>query len=261
MKPLPLEKVEILLTRPFEKNQKLEKDIKKLGGKSILFPVMNITPLKPKSINQASQRLLTTDIIIFISKNAAINGLDHLDLSSCKIIAMGPTTNSFLSSQGLKVNYSPEQDFSSESLLNSEILSNINNKTITIVRGDSGRELLKRELCKRGAKVQYLITYRKEFHRFQQSEINNLKGKLNRDEIDFVLILSVETFQNLMTILQPSQLPFSKRIRFIVPSKRIADKINKTIHNEQCIITNDPREHAIIEALKNNIRKRSYNER
>ena len=63
-----------------------------------------------------------------------------------------------------------------------------------------------------------------------------------------------------MTILQSSQIPFSTRIRFIVPSQRIANKINKTIHNEQCIITNDPREHAIIEALKNNTKKRSYNE-
>jgi len=260
MKSLPLEKTEILLTRPTGKSQILEQNIKELGGKSILFPVMNIDPIKPKIINQASQRLHPADIIIFISKNAAINGFDHLDLSSCKVISIGPTTNSFLSSQGLKVDYSPEQDFTSESLLNSAILSDVNKKTITIVRGDSGRELLKKELCKRGAKVQYLITYKKELHTFQQSEINNLKEKLNRDEIDFVLIMSVETFQNLMTILQSSQIPFSTRIRFIVPSQRIANKINKTIHNEQCIITNDPREHAIIEALKNNTKKRSYNE-
>ena len=38
--------------------------------------------------------------------------------------------------------------------------------------------------------------------------------------------MSVETFQNLMTILQSSQIPFSTRIRFIVPSQRIANKIN-----------------------------------
>ncbi|MEC9415792.1 MAG: uroporphyrinogen-III synthase [Pseudomonadota bacterium] len=261
MKPLPLEKTKILLTRPAEKSQKLEKDIKELGGESILFPVIDFTPLNPKIINKASQRLLPADIIIFISKNAAINGANHLDLSNCKILAVGPTTNSFLSSQGLKVNYSPEQDFTSESLLKSEILSNVNNKTITIVRGDSGRELLKKELCKRGAKVQYLITYKKTSHRFQQSEINKLRGKFDKDEIDFVLILSLETFENLMTTLQSNQIVFSKRIRFIVPSQRIANKINKTIHNEQCIITNDPREHAIIEVLINNSRKCTYNER
>jgi len=261
MKSLPLEKIEILLTRPAKKSQRLSKDIEELGGKSILFPVMNITPVKHKIINEASQRLLPADIIIFISKHAAINGLDYLDLSKSKVIAIGPATNSFLSSQGLKVDYFPKQDFTSESLLNSEILSNVNNKTITIVRGDSGRELLKKELCKRGAKIQYLITYKKELNRFQQSEIKKLTKKLNKDEIDFVLIMSVETFQNLMTILQSNQIPFSTKIKFIVPSQRIANKINKTIHNEQCIITNDPREHAIIEALKNNTKKRTDYER
>lgn len=81
-----------------------------------------------------------------------------------------------------KVNYPQVSD--SEHLLKLTELNGVENKSILILRGNGGRELIRDSLLNRGAQVSYCETYRREYipisdHNTYQTWINKKRPKLS----------------------------------------------------------------------------------
>ena len=98
-----LQNTGVIITRPIDQSYSLINAIKQHGGSPIPFPVLSIKPLKNSIIESNVKKLFNTSIIIFISSNAAKYGIDHINLTDKKIIAIGPTTRKYLEDNKINV--------------------------------------------------------------------------------------------------------------------------------------------------------------
>ena len=164
---------------------------------------------------------------------------------------MGPATKKYLEDNQINVSFCPEKSFNSEELLKSTILKNVNNINITIVRGNSGRGLLKRELKKRGAKVQYIEVYKRSIFPHKKIDIFNLNELCIRGDAQFIIFLSKESFTNFIIILEKNNLIFPKHIHIIIPSERIASEIVSFSDELEYTVASDTQVQTILNVLKN----------
>jgi len=250
MKKLKLNNMGVLITRPIKQSQALKSAIHEHGGNPILFPVIAIKPISVATIKHNKEQLEIASIVIFISINAAINGIAHFDFTDIKVIAIGPTTKNYLERNNITVTFCPEKEFNSEGLLQSPILKNVKNQIITIVRGEAGRESLNIELTRRGAKVQYLTAYKRIEQSHTEEQVKDLNENFQSEIIHFIIIMSFETFKYLSVILNSGQVQIPTSIKFIVPSQRVANKIYALSENNTCIVSSDTKISSIIGALE-----------
>ena len=241
----------VIITRPVDQSYPLINAIKQHGGSPISFPAINIQPLHNSIIKNNIRKLFNASIIIFVSSNAAKYGIDHINLIDKKIIAVGPATKKYLEDNQINVSFCPEKSFNSEELLKSTILKNVNNMNITIVRGNSGRGLLKRELKKRGAKVQYIEVYKRSIFPHKKIDIFNLNELCIRGDAQFIIFLSKESFTNFIIILEKNNLIFPKHIHIIIPSERIATEIVSFSDELEYTVASDTQVQTILNVLKN----------
>ena len=156
----------IAITRPAEQAKKLCALIEQAGGTPILFPLIEITPLKDYSqFETAISDIETFDWAIFISSNAVQNGMPRLIKHgiphTLKFAAIGPVTATELQSFGVKEVLVPKDRFDSESLLTMPEMTNVAGKKILIVRGVGGRDVLAETLKARGAQVTFAECYQR----------------------------------------------------------------------------------------------------
>ncbi len=152
--------VKVLVTRPKQQSDVLEKMIKQRGGQALMLPVIDVQliPIKQACLADLAQQ----DMIVFISKNAVLSLLEQIDeatLDSVTIATVGLGTAEELEQLGVETDIVPMNQAGSESLLALEQMQNVHGKKITIVRGRGGRELLASELRARGATVTYIEAY------------------------------------------------------------------------------------------------------
>tara|TARA_B100001094_G_C18189076_1_gene805926 strand:- start:2492 stop:3274 length:783 start_codon:yes stop_codon:yes gene_type:complete len=245
-----LQNTGVIITRPIDQSYSLINAIKQHSGSPILFPVLSIKPLKNSIIESNVKKLFNTSIIIFISSNAAKYGIDHINLTDKKIIAIGPTTRKYLEDNKINVSFCPEKKFNSEELLKSKLLKNVKNINITIVRGNSGRDLLRHELKNRGAKVQYLEVYKRSIFSHKKTAILNLSEQCIKGNAQFIVFLSKESFTNFIIILEKNNLIFPKHIHIIIPSERVANEVKDYSDDLQYSVASDARVQAILNVLK-----------
>ena len=166
MSPKPLQGRGIAITRPIDQAKKLSVLIEQAGGTPILFPLIEITPLKDyRQFEALVSQIETYDWAIFISSNAVQNGMPRLVKqgipSSLKFAAIGPVTASELQNFGVKYVLIPKDRFDSESLLTLPEMTNVFSKKILIVRGVGGRDVLAETLKIRGAQVTFAECYQR----------------------------------------------------------------------------------------------------
>ena len=162
----PLNSIGIAITRPIDQAKKLSVLIEQAGGTPILFPLIEITPLKDyRQFEALVSQIETYDWAIFISSNAVQNGMPRLVKqgipSSLKFAAIGPVTASELQNFGVKYVLIPKDRFDSESLLTLPEMTNVFSKKILIVRGVGGRDVLAETLKIRGAQVTFAECYQR----------------------------------------------------------------------------------------------------
>ena len=149
-----------MITRPAHQAGKLAKGIKSAGGKTFLFPTLEIIPSTLSAEDKHNiQNINQFDIIIFISPNAVEHGLTQIqaiahmpDNILLATIGQG-SAKSLKHFLGKQPDICPEENFNSEGLLATSAMKNIANKRILIIRGNAGREHLKETLLQRGAIV------------------------------------------------------------------------------------------------------------
>jgi uroporphyrinogen-III synthase len=218
-----LKGVTVVVTRPAHQANVLCELINGEGGKTIRFPVLEITaPSQPLALNQVQAKLSDANVVIFISPNAVEYGLKIIRDAggfpeTVQVAAVGQGTAKTLSQSGRPADIFPTQQYNSEALLAMSELQSVSGQRIIICRGEGGRELLAETLRSRGANVDYVECYQ----RIQpDSDTKELRSALSAKTVDAVVVTSNQGLQNLHDMLDSADLALLKNIQLFVVSDR-----------------------------------------
>ncbi len=128
-------------------------------------------------------------------------------------LAVGQKTAHYLSKCAQqKVHYPQVSD--SEHLLQLPALNDVDQQTVVILRGNGGRELIKDALVRRGAKVHYSETYKREFIPFDPVSCISLWKTLR---IHQIIVTSGEQLDYLCSQLTSEQLAWLNQQELYIP--------------------------------------------
>lgn len=198
MPELDLDGVGVLVTRPRHQAGDLTDEIEARGGTVIAFPVIEIVARDEADVLADVAQLKDPAITIFISRNAVDHGLPY---ANGQLAAIGPTTAEAIHKAGARVDICPSSGFDTEHLLAEPALNDIAGKTIRIIRGDGGRELLASSLEARGAHVDYVAAYRRKMPAYSSKELDSLEQRWRAGELSAVVVMSVQSLEFLGALL------------------------------------------------------------
>lgn len=216
----------VLVTRPEAQGQTLCDQIEAAGGRPTCMPALAIDAPAPEQQTTLKQADLSGyTCAIFVSRNAvdyAVQLLPDLatQLQSVNVAAVGSGTAAALAAHDIGVDVCPDERQSAEGLLEMEPLLDVMDRRVAIVRGEGGRELLRDELIDRGANVDYYEVYRRVMPSI------DTRGLLAEweDNVDVVVITSIETYDNLKKALGPEGDPHLHTSTVLVASQRIGTR-------------------------------------
>jgi uroporphyrinogen-III synthase len=215
----------IVITRPAAQAERLARLVEALGGRAILFPVIEIVDVPDRSaVNALIDRLETFDIAIFVSPNAAARAIAAIRAqrslpAGLAVVAIGGGSARELERHGVQSVVAPIVRSDSEAVLELPLLSDVRGKHIAIFRGLGGRELLRETLTERGAIVQYAECYQRVR---PTADVRPLLAALRDGTAAAFVCTSSEGVQNLFDMLGSEGQPLLKRTPLFVPHPRIA---------------------------------------
>ena len=158
----------VVVTRAVHQADELCNLISQAGAEAVRFPVTEIEAVDDSdpALVQSLETLDETDVAIFVSPNAATYGLflerQGRELPKrARVLAVGPGTARQLHERGVSVSAVPQGKYDSEALLGLPDLQDVAGRSVLIIRGQAGREMLAEELDRRQAVVSHLVCYRK----------------------------------------------------------------------------------------------------
>jgi uroporphyrinogen-III synthase len=212
----PLTGLSVLVTRPVPQGEMLCAAIRKFGGEAHSFPTLEIQQL-------AACVTTTYDLAIFVSVNAVQHGLALFAAQpDLRLAAIGRATAAAMRAAERPPQIVPEADFSSEALLAHPELLNGQTRRVVIVRGEGGRELLQETLSARGIEVHSCDVYRRVLPQVGPDAVKALEQFWLQDGVDAVTVTSIETLQNLLTLLPDQPRTSLCSTPLVVASERIA---------------------------------------
>jgi uroporphyrinogen-III synthase len=215
-------------------------------------PLLQVTALPALSGAQRSL-LLGLDLyqhVIFISSNAVRFGMDRVDEYWPQLpvgitwYAIGDATARALAGYGIDA-ATPGSDMTSEGLLALPGLEDVRNDRVLIVKGEGGRDTLRKALVQRGARVDELACYRRSPPDVAAGE---LAAKLSGWGIDAILVSSGEGLANLQLLLTPAETSKLKGMALVVPSERVA-RLARDIGFDQVVTAENASDAAMLRAL------------
>jgi uroporphyrinogen-III synthase len=210
----PLKELTALVTRPAAQTATLCEAIRAQGGNALELPAIVIEPVPIQLITQHF------DWLIFTSVNAVRHGLSSLTRSEqTRIAAIGKATAAALEEHDVRIDAMPEGSATSEKLLMHPAFATVQSQSVLLVKGVGGRELLHDELTQRGAKVQTAEVYRRACPIKDVAAVNTIESQWN--DIDVVTLTSVETLDNLLSLLSDTGKSLLRKTPFVTPSARI----------------------------------------
>jgi len=255
---LPLKGKTIVVTRPEKQSVNVSQRLTNLGAEVIRFPLIAIeAPADRPLLITKLKALDTYDYLIFTSRNAVEMAFEALTeavseksiiqlLANTTITAVGKQTAETLAERGVVVSIVPDALFNSEALLELDTFNEVASKRIAIIRGDSGRDVLRETLFQRGASVEYIDAYRRV------CPVSNLLPLVKCQQnigIDIILLTSVEGLTNLFKLGGGQD--WLNRMTLLVGSKRISDAADKIDHQGRIIVADDPSDDKMISGLLN----------
>ncbi|HKX00168.1 MAG TPA: uroporphyrinogen-III C-methyltransferase [Bryobacteraceae bacterium] len=164
---LPLFGNRIVVTRARGQAESLNAKLSALGAHVIELPTIEIAPTGDYGpLDRAIAHLNDYDWLIFTSVNGVRYFLERLDQShrdlralKARICAIGAATKSAVESLHLKVDLMGEE-YVAESLVDAFRSMNLEGTRILLPRAAAARDVLPRELAKRGAHVDVVEAYR-----------------------------------------------------------------------------------------------------
>ena len=242
----------VLVTRPKNQADELCALIENNGAIPVRFPVLDI--ISYGSIQEISEKLSRLDQyqwLFFVSTNAVNFALSANDgkidsFKEIRLCAIGKQTATALRNVGLEVELVPEQNFSSEAVLEMPGLQNLSGQSCLIIRGKGGRELLKESLEQRGAKVDYLEVYQRVM---PESNLLPVKKLLSSNQLDVITITSGEALQNFISMLVGNEVQIFS-ILLVVISERIKQLATK-MGFKRVTVAEAPSDAALVKAIFN----------
>ncbi len=216
----------ILVTRPAGQAGGLLASLAQHGLCGIHQPMMVLHPLAelPPGLRQCLIDLDQYQHVIFISVNAVRFGLDCIDdywpqlPTGINWYAVGVSTAALLAQRGLEP-LSPEAQMDSEGLLVLPELAQVESQKVLIIKGEGGRQALKKVLTARGAQVDELACYQRRCPDLAPGKLAQI---LDTRQVDTVLISSGEGLNNMLTLLSDKENTKFRDIGLVVPSSRVA---------------------------------------
>ena len=242
-----LQGVGVLVTRPRTQAAELVAAIEKEGGTTYCFPVIDIAALDQTVVSAAASRLPKPDIVIFISRNAVEYGLQYT--SGSKIAVIGPATAEAVAAAGHIVDIQPASGYDSEHLLGEAELQTVVGKEIRIIRGDTGRELLAKELTERGANVSYLSVYQRRIPTADPETLASLEAHWRQGDISIITVMSVQSLHNLVTLLPDWCREQLETTPLVTPAGRVLKEVLDLYPASRPVLAAGPQAHSMVQAI------------
>lgn len=194
----PLFGKRILVTRARDQASTLTRLLEAQGAEVISLPVIQVLPSPDYGeLDQAIGEIHDYGWIIFTSIHGVkyfwdrlrAGGKDARELKGIRLAAIGPATASELRRRGLEPDVVPPE-FRAESILKCMQGEVLGGKRILLPRAAKARDLLPKELMKRGAKVTVVEAYRTEK---PEADFAGICAKLHRGEVDVATFTSSST--------------------------------------------------------------------
>ena len=209
-----LNRLKVLVTRPEHQATPLIAALRDAGAEPVAFPTIEITP------NPNAGDMLDSasgfDDVIYISANAVRISLPYFRPQHQRVIAIGKATADALLEEKIRADITPARNSDSESLLEHPQLVDMQGRSVLIIRGDAGRELLAETLNQRGALVEYADVYHR---RCPQQECNKLTDAWTTS-VDVITATSNAIIDNLLRLCGNG--PEILETPIVVASERIA---------------------------------------
>ncbi len=222
--PCDLAGLSILVTRPAHQATDLCELIEAAHGRPVRFPALEILgPADKQAARAALAGAQQADLLIFISANAVRYAFPLLPSQlplDIDIAAVGSATARALGKVGLDPSLVPER-MDSEGLLAQPGLQAVAGKTIYILRGDGGRELIRDTLLERGAQVRVIDVYRRRIPR-QVKGLHNLLTHWS-ELVQIAIASSNQILDNLFKLLGEQGAQQLRTTPLLVVSQRMAD--------------------------------------
>lgn len=250
------DKLNVLITRPTKKAQALAQALNAIDIACVNQPLFDYQPLADR---QTSEKLLVNiDIIIFVS----VAGVEFSQATLAaqnwhyqQIIAVGKATKAALKSLGINNVICPKQENSEGLLTLTELTQDLRNKSITIVRGNGGREHLAKQLRISGAAVNYLESYQRVWRTFAK----DISKQWLKQQINCIVVTSNALLEKLVELTinnheQHSVNYWQNQCTWLVASQRIGDKATQ-LGLTNIVVSDGASEQAITVTLQQLIRK------
>jgi len=245
----PLGGMAVLITRPDNQAAELVDAVETAGGEAWRFPVIDIVARDPGRIRADLDASGPSDIVIFVSANAVRYGLAAIGEPPARVAAIGPATAARLGAHGIAVDIRPAGGFTSEHLLADAALTDVAGRTITIVRGDPGRERLAESLARRGAEVRCLPVYSTRPHEHGEADVARVRQAIREGRIGAVTIMSVATFECLLGTLGAEARELLAGPRLVAPGERVIQNLRKRLPGARCVEAPGPGAQPMVDAL------------
>jgi uroporphyrinogen-III synthase len=221
--PCDLAGLSVLVTRPAHQSEALCELIQGARGRPVRFPALEILgPSDKHAARAALAGAKRADILIFVSANAVQYAFpllpEQLPLD-VEIAAVGGATAQALRQAGLDPTLVPER-MDSEGLLALPQLRTVPGKSVYVLRGDGGRELLGDTLRERGAEVHQVEVYRRQIPQHPAGVANLLRHWSQLVQV--VTASSNAILDNLFTLLGEEGAALLRSTPLVVVSQRMA---------------------------------------
>ena len=237
----------VLITRQLEQSKKFSSVLEKHNIKNFILPVISIKYLKLKNVD--IKRIEKSDFIIFTSQNSVaslMKTLSKKDFVGKNIAAIGGATKKILGDYKIKVNISPEENFTSESLLKEIKRNKIINKKIIIIKGVGGRDHLHKRLSIDNMVFEDVESYERrlpdnlnDFHSF------TFKG------ITHICITSIDILNSFKKTCDILDFDILKNIIFVSGNQRIATAVKKSFPTNKILISLNPTNEEMLNTILN----------
>jgi len=247
MTDAPLKGVGVLVTRPRAQATELIELIQSEGGNAICFPVIDIAPRDASAIEADMALLPRPDIALFVSRNAVAHGLAYA--AGAIKGAVGPSTAAAIENSGQTVTIQPERGFDSESLLAEPALWAVSGRSIRIIRGDGGRELLADTLRERGATVDYLSVYERMLPTCNPELLAEVEAAWRDGGLHAITIMSVRTLKNLIVLLPDWCKRRIADVALVTPAARVIKEALNSYPLSRPFLASGPQAADMIDAI------------
>ena len=215
----------VLVTRPKGQAGPLCESLARVGFQPWHQPLLELRPLSGLA-GAERQKILDLDLyqhVIFISANAVRFGMGLIEdywpqlPAGLNWYAIGGSTARLLADRGLEP-ITPGREMSSEGLLAVPSLAAVGGERVLIIKGQGGRDTLRKQLSMRGARVDELACYRRSCPQLPPGEMGEI---LAGRQIKAILLSSGEGLDNLLALLSGEETTKFKDIVLVVPSLRV----------------------------------------